>query len=241
MLTLLQKFLLHNDPIHAGFTAMGIAAAAPLSDGFGWRGPGRMMLFRGDSRDAIDKTRPVGVAASSAHTIDVRDGVELADGTHFFQAIPYGPFGVAGVPSIETPQIVSVVIASGSPEDLRPAAPRGLKATVKSGGAIMLSWQFVAAISRPDIASFEVFSDNATGTVDYGTPIATINAKLGRHGEGLYCWEGVFSDGVTYKFGVRSGTSGDVDDGNVATVTATADASEPHAGVIDTLTLGDDE
>lgn len=239
--SLLTRWLAHYDPIHHGWTPAGIAAGSVLLAGEGWRGGGRTMLFKGTTRSSIDRNYPVGTAGSDAASIALREGVELAVGTHYFQAVPFGPGGAAAVVDATRPQIVAVVVTDDGLDLLRPAFPRGLRAQAIAAGYIRLTWEFVAMRSRPVPASFAVYCDSGSGTVDYDTPLSTVRARIGRGGEGLYTMASQFADGLAVKFVVRAVTKGGVDDGNVVEATATADAQEPSAGAIDALVLGEDQ
>lgn len=240
-LTLLQRWLAHYDPAGRGWSAMGIAAGAHAVGGLGWIGGARTLLFRGATRATIDRTHPVGVAPSSESSIAVRADIELADGTHYFQAIPYGPGGVAAVVNASRPQIVAVVI-DGGVVDPKPEPVRQLRATPEAGGEVTVGWTFLHSAGRVVPDEFAVFTDAGGGTIDYETPVAVVARRLSASGEGEYAWRSeAFADGLAVKWAVRSRITDGADDGSTTEVTCTADASAPTAGAVTAATLGEDE
>jgi len=243
-LTLFERWLVHYDPIHHGVTPMGIAGGVRLRQGRGWCQPGGVtLLFVGDTAAAIDLTHPIGVAGPEAVSIAPRADIELAAGTHFFQAVPYGPGGVAAVIDPANRQIARVVYDENGATLPGPAAPRHLVAVAIAGGKFKLQWSYMPAPTRSQVASFRIYSDGGGGTVDYQTPIGTRAARLSLEGEGEYAWTTPtgYDDGETILFAVRALGMNDVEEANTVQAAAVADDAAPEAAEIDAVVLGEDE
>lgn len=128
-------------------------------------------------------------------------------------------------------------VLTGVPPTLRtgiPNVPGNLQAKSVVSGQITLSWAYNAYGESAKGTQCNVYYDNATGTVDYTTAIATVN--IPDHDLGRYNWVRSFSYTTTaaltnsswYTFGVRAEDVGAVEEGNTVTISAKADATAPN-------------
>ncbi len=134
-------------------------------------------------------------------------------------------------------QVVAVAFASGSLTAF-PASPRILLAEASAGGKVTLAWLYEPADeSGGPGAAFEarVYYDNATGTVDYSTPLDTV--VMGSPTEvDWHEWESdALVDEQEYRFAVRVATAAHpagIEDPNTHEVTVTPDSDSPDAPVL---------
>ena len=240
MLTNLERWLAHYDPLTFGATRMGLLGSV-LAQGKGPGMPGGLtVLFRGSASDAIDTDTPVGAAGPESASITVRPGVEVAAGTHFFQAIPYGPGGFPAVVG-SPPQIVEVIYDEFGAVLPLPPGPRHLRVAAIAGGRFKLQWSYLQEPSRPRAARFNVYSDGGGGTVDYENAVGTLTVSLRLNGEYAWIDETGYADGTAVKFGVRSETADDREEENTNVATGIADDQAPAEAEITDYTELDDE
>jgi hypothetical protein len=112
--------------------------------------------------------------------------------------------------------------------NMRPNSPMGLDGRATAGATVELGWMYSTILPEAERGTcdhFNIYYDNATGTIDYGTIIDTVTLTSGR----MTWTSGALTDGNTYKFAIRAATSGDVEDRNTDTVSVTADSTAPAA------------
>jgi len=134
-------------------------------------------------------------------------------------------------------QVVGLSFEAGAPAAL-PAWPLRVKAEAIAGGKVRVSWWY-----RPDQeylgpgAAFEarIYYDNATGTVDYATPLDTL-AMGAPEDPDVWEWTSdALVDDQEYLFVVRIATAahpGGVETQNTDEHAATPDSSVPDAPVL---------
>ncbi len=229
---LLDKWLAHYDPIHRGFTPDGIANG--LTATAGWFFPrikGGYNLRRAVGRKPTAADPVVGAAGYDAATIgNFAWQGHSASTTYFYRVNAIGPGGVEEL-GIDT--VVRVEFdAAGALVAPRPNPPTNLRLDLEAGGVFRLGWTYSEAGQEIAPSSFRVYHDNGTGTVDYGTVIATVSF-VARKFHYAYVSAG-FADGVKRAWSVRSVSAAGTDDGNTDAVVGTADALGPpvHPAVL---------
>lgn len=226
MSELLNTWLVYYDPIHRGWTRQGIACGVCTRVGYGFGlVRGGYLLFRGvGSPEAIDRSAPVGAAGSAAATVTNFVWRRHAAATVYYYAVAAvgggGVVGEAAYPAVRVEFDGSGLVVPG-----RPNHPAGLSAAAASGGRFVLTWRYDAAEQAAEPVRFEVFHDNGTGTINYGSPAAQIAYVRRQY---LYSWvSDAFGDGLVIRWAVRAVAADGTDDGNVEVVAARADAAGP--------------
>ncbi len=69
------------------------------------------------------------------------------------------------------------------------------------GRRVTLAW---AASASGDVAAYRIYHDNRTGTVDYTTGVAEVDAKPGGRPLATYAWVSGDLAGGAWRFGIRS-------------------------------------
>ena len=225
MSDLLTKSLTHYDPLRRGFTRTGLANAMRLTRGRFWsRIAGGYNLRRAIGRRPTSDDPVVGAAGSDA--VSIVNFTWQSHGpstTYTYRLNAVGPGGVEEVG--ETNRAHVAFDAGGALIGLRPNAPTNLRVSLESGGRFRLAWTYSEADEEVSPTEFRVFNDNGTGTVDYGTVVATLTARARKF---HYDWlSSAFADGATRIWAVRAASAGGVEDANINVVTGTADAAGP--------------
>jgi len=240
---LISKWAAARDPVHRGLSLRSVATGMSLTRGRSWvMVAGGYLLARGTSVAGIDRTRLVGARLAGATTIAPFAWIGQAPSTtYFYELVAVGAGGVEAVANAQDRQIVRVVTgADGQVGSPMPASPRSLRVAALSGGRLRVSWQYVPG-STP-AATFRIYSDGGTGTVDWQTPVGQVAVRLSSAGEGSYAWTSqAFAHGTTVKFGVRAATSAGVEDDNTTVAMGQADAVGPEAHAIAAVDWGADE
>ncbi len=225
---LFDKWLAHYDTIHRGYTPRGIANGVTATGGVSFpRVPGGYNLYRGiGGAESIDFDHPVGAAGRGATAIANFGWCPHAGGTVYAYAVK--SIGGGGVESAASwPAAVAEFDVYGSLLGVRSNGPTDLSVQPASGGAFMLRWVYASRYEEAEPASFQVFHDSGTGTVDYTTVVGQVGYVRGR-AHFSYGSSG-FSHGVRVIWGVRAVTAGGVADGGVLEAFGWADASAPAA------------
>jgi hypothetical protein len=244
-LTLLQRYLLHADPIHRGFTRAGIANAVTLTHGRSFpRILGGFNLRRGTAPAVIDDL--VGASGPDASSIAMFGWVpQAADTTYWFECAAIGGGGVetAAAATATDPQRVRVrTDGTGAVPSPVPGAPRGLRVDPRAGGVLRVQWTHAVTGHDAQAALFNVYHNNGTGAIDYDTPLATVTARAAMAGLGIYEYvTAAYVDGTTVQFGVRAESAAGDEELNTVTAAGTADATGPADHEIESVAYGEDE
>lgn len=176
-------------------------------------------IFRGDSADGpVDYAAPVATVTTLTWT---GSALPLGSTTRFAVR---ARDTVTGLTELNTDAVATIAVdAAGADLAGLPAAPAGVLAAAIAGGAVRVDWAWPYA-RGPYPTGFRVYTDGGTGTVDYAAVRATaVFAGPGVPGRATVAG---LADGTTCKFAVRAhNASGE--ERNVATATATADATPP--------------
>jgi len=119
--------------------------------------------------------------------------------------------------------------ATGADVTAKPNHPTEFSVAPLAAGEFRLEWAYNTTGQGATPTHFNIYHDAGTGTVDYATVIDTVTLTSGVETHYRYDTSGgAFTDGETYRFAVRAATAADaVEDGNILTVSATADATAP--------------
>ena len=223
---LLSKWLTYWDPIHRGWTPLGIANGVCTTNGFFFpriRGGYNLRRYTGGTPDA---TAPiVGAAGADTNTIKTFGWVIHEPG----QSYVYRLTAVSGG-GVENWRDEVVTVAdfqvNGSWSGGRPNSPMDLRVTPAAGGKFLVRWTYASQGQVKAPAGFNVYTDGGSGEVDFGTVYRSVVYRVGElHYDTL---SGSFPQGTRVGFAVRAEASSPVvEDTNGNIVFAWARASGP--------------
>jgi len=218
--SLLRRFLNVWDPIFCGFTAKGIADAMPALGGWGFaRRAGGYNLYRGEgATPTVNYDLAVGAASASQSQIANFPTYPYSVSTiHWLGIRAISP---GGAEEANTDRVLRIETdADGVPLGLVPNPPVNLAVYPRAGGIFVIAWEHDPRREQTPPASWRVYHDNGTGTMNWTTPIATVT------GTGYVT--GAYADETTVKFGARALSAADVEETNTNVVSAVADAAGP--------------
>jgi hypothetical protein len=230
---LLGKWLRHYDPIHRGWTPVGIANGVSATSGFFFpRVAGGYNLYRGvGGLAAVDFSDPVGAASGAATSVRNFSWRGHASSTAYVYALR--AVGAGGVEAMHDEAFAGVAFDAGG-NWLGPLANAvvGLRVEALSGGRFAVRWGYDSANEGAAAESFRVYHDNGMGTVDFGTVLGTVTRRVGAvHHEFV---TGAYGHGARVLFAVRSVTGGGVEELSTAAVmgVALADGPPVHGTVL---------
>jgi hypothetical protein len=230
---LLDKYLLHYDPLWLGAGLRGLANGmhATLGQLFPRCGGGYNLYRGAGGVEAVDFEVPVGAAGRGA--TEIRNFPERGhdtEVTYWYALRPIGPGGV------EQPDVAEWALvgfdAAGALIDPPVRAPWDPRAEPLKEGRFRISWRHYAAADGAGLPQFRVYTDNGSGTIDYGTVVAAVPFRMMRR---EYAYEsGAFGDGTLVRWAVRAVNSNGQEERNTLWVSARASHSAPAAnpGVI---------
>ncbi|NOX58651.1 MAG: hypothetical protein GXP29_07305 [Planctomycetes bacterium] len=226
MSELLERWLLHYDSIHRGWTPAGIANGVTATNGFAFpRIMGGYNLYRSPVGAAASDPQLIvgasGANASSIETFAWAIAPALSDQRFILRSIGGG--GVESAPSSDEVGVAFDIL--GNPEPLVPNAPHDLSIDQSAAGSFTLTWSYSEHRQGAAPVLFSAFTDGGAGIVDYGISIGDVayRARGGRYSfvTGPHSHDGEFA------FSVRAVTAAGDDDGNVQVVAGLADALAP--------------
>lgn len=219
--TLLERFLETYDPQYLGRRPWQWSAGMAATLGRAWTGiMGQHNLYRGTG-GVVDYDVPVGaVSPTDADPDTVRNypTFPLAASTEYVFAVR--AVGRGGAEEQNTDLVHTLTTdADGAPLGPAPNPPINVTAAPQAGGKILLAWQTSPRGEAARAASFHIYHDDGSGTVDFSEPLASTVRRS-------YLTD-AYADGTTVKFVVRAVSADDVEEANTNTVSATADAAGP--------------
>ncbi len=223
MRNLLDRWLIHYDPIHRGWTPGGIANGVCATNGFAFpRVAGGYNLYRREVGEQVIEI--VGAAGANADRIQnfswaVADALDEV-------CFELRSIGGGGVESAATGVGVDVEFDSlAQPDALRPNVPQNLAVERRAGGRFEILWQYGERDQEVAPELFRVYTDNASGVIDYKNPIGEV-AYIARQRHFTFL-TGTHTHGLTLLFAVRAFALGGEHDGNESTAAQWADAIAP--------------
>lgn len=232
---LLERWLLHYDPIHRGYTQRGIANGVTATCGWGFpRVGGGYNLYRSVNGAAVDGDRPVGAAGRSATSIESFSWRPHAVSTDYAYSVR--SIGGGGVESADSEGVLAAFDGVGALIGPAPHAASDVAVRAISGGRFEVRWRYDAAGEAVAPAMFRLFHDGGSGTVDYGTVVGTVTYGACR---ALYAYvSGGFGHDVRRVWGVRAVSDEGVEEENELTAAAWSDDLAPSVGSVLHVGLG---
>lgn len=236
---LLSKWLVHYDPIHRGYTVAGMANGVTATNGWSFpRMSGGYNLYRGQGVGApIDPANPVGAAGASAASIsNFSWRPHRTEDTYGYVVAAIGGGGVESAPS--HPTRIAEFDVTGGLIGLRPNSPTGLTVTPLAAGRFELGWIYISEGQEAAPSLFRVYTDNASGPVDYQNAIGSVSYVRGKiH----YTFTTApYDQDARYTFAVRAESSEGVQDGNLVQRIGWTDRQAPEAHPLVTLSCVED-
>lgn len=246
-MTLLERCIAICDLQYLGDRLWHWTGGMGATLGEAWPGlSGQYNLCRGEGAEAIDFANPVGATSpTAADPLALRlypTWQQKASTRYTYAMRAIGPGGVESIDVPASPPIVVRTDADAEVVGPLPPSPRRQGAQPRAAGMLLVRWDYLRTSELTPATQFRIYSDAGTGVMDYITPEATIAARKGQAGEGLYQVEvGPFGHGLTVQVVVRSVSAAGVEDLNEVTISAIADAEGPAAHQVDSLAYGVDE
>jgi hypothetical protein len=200
----------YKDALFGGMTSNAFKLGTVLSLGWFWvRRDGCAILYRGSSFWTIDFDNILLVTKSEPIEIQVPSYISHEDGQTYYYAVRRAN----GFGCLEL-GLQGVAKAAFDNEGVllkpRPNVVYGLKAEQQTSSSVRLSWYYCPLAQESEPASFNVYSDNGTGEIDY----ENATAVTGYEGKGFYSCDVTVAGEGRYSFAVRAedkaGTEGDI-------------------------------
>ena len=180
VISLLDRWLAHYDPIHRGLTPRGIANGLCATGGFAFpRIRGGYNLYRSTAEMPPTEGAPVGAAGADATTVRtfswIRHG---ADSCYVYRLTSLNGGGAENV----CDEIVCIACfdADGRWVGPRPNGVSDLRLNLLAGGRFEVAWSYSREGEQVEPAHFEVFHDGGSGQVDFDTVVGTVAYRRGR-------------------------------------------------------------
>lgn len=136
-----------------------------------------------------------------------------------------------GVEDANDTQVVTIETdGDGVPVVPVPNPPILVTARPVAGGKIALTWAYSSVGQQAQVASWNIYHDNGTGTVSYASALGSASSPA--------YLTAAYSHGTAVIFVVRSATADGDEEANTNEVTATADAEGPEDIGAPTISAG---
>lgn len=181
-----------------GTTANAFKLGTALTGGWFWvRVSGCSILYRGEDLNAID----FNIILAVVNTSRIQPPPYIrhdANSVHFYLVRRANAFGM--LEQTYSAAVKVEIDADGNLTSSRPNGIFGLTAEQLAAGCAQLAWFYCALDRKSNPASFKIYSDGATGRVDYGNPLATVKYQ----GRRFYSFKTAPLDAGTYLFTVKT-------------------------------------
>lgn len=158
-----------------------------------------MRQWSGDKLPRPEYPQTVGLAKRPATTVDEMAGVTRSDGvTYWLEADRVSPAGIVASRSGRGAQ--PVAYAAGAWVGLMPNTPHLVCARQRPDGGLTLTWRYNPAGQQVAPATFEVYSDSGTGTLN-AVALGSVTYVPGRE---LYVYDVAGSSFDGWQFVVRA-------------------------------------
>lgn len=223
MSSLLTHWLSHYDSIHRGWTPRGIANGVCATNGFAFpRVAGGYNLYRRDN--GSQETVVVGAAGANADRVE--NFVWAAAGADDDVRFELRSIGGGGVESAASGLKVDVQFDGlAQPNAVKPNSPDGLTIERRAAGRFELTWRYRDRDQEVAPVFFRIFTDNATGVIDYKNPVGEVAYQPRRIAYSFLTVS--HSHGTTFQFVVRAVAESGAHDGSTVAVAQWADAVPP--------------
>lgn len=206
------------DNNQANATAEAIALGRRMSDlslamlagpGFLWARPDGLAVLRrwsGTKYPVPYMPEIVGHEPEAATSITSAVGATYANDTVYWHIIErFSPSGIAAPAYLEDAE--PVVWGASGYVGAVPNTPVNVRVVQVTGPKALVTWQYNPAREQATPATFEIFSDAGTGTMDWSTVVASVSYVAGL---GSYAWRsGVLTAG-SRQYSVRAKTAGGI-------------------------------
>jgi hypothetical protein len=225
MITLLQRWLAHYDPIHRGWTPAGIANGVCATAGFFFpRVRGGYNLRRAVDSVPDESDLIVGAAGADDQSIFTFNWVTHQASTHYGYRLTVISGG--GVENFDDELIVRTEFdQNGDWVGLRPNSPGDLRVAPSASGKFVLRWTYTPQGQQAEPSTFRIYNNGVSGEIDFDNVVATVDYRMGSlH----YSYESAaYEHGTCVKWAVRAASSAGVEEDNENTVLDWVDASAP--------------
>ncbi len=222
---LLSKWLVHYDPLHRGWTLTGIANGVGATCGFFFpRIAGGYNLRRAVGQLPDGLAVIVGAAGATAETIETFPWVTHDAGvTYTYRLVAVSGGGCEDLIDEVTTQ--AAFDGAGEWLGARPHAPADLQVTPLSGGRFRLGWTYTPEGEQAAPASFRVYHDAGTGSMNFSQVVGTVDYRRGRLHYAFTSES--FAEGTRVGFVVRAISAAGAQEPNERVVRGLADAAAP--------------
>ena len=203
----------------------GIANGVCATSGYSFpRIRGGTLLRRAVGSTAGASAEVVGAAGADEGTIKTFGWVTHgANTTYTYRLTAMSGGGVENVTDARSATLVFDGSAAWSGALPNPVSD--LRARPSANGTFVARWTYNREAEQSEPATFRVYHDSGTGTIDYGSPVATVAYVRGQF-HYRYA-SGSFADGTRVKWAVRARSSAGVEEANDVVALGVADATAP--------------
>lgn len=228
--TLLDKWLLHYDSVHRGWTRAGIANGVCATCGFSFpRIRGGYLLRRAVGRAPDESSEIVGAAGADADSVGTFPWIVHAANTTYV----YGLSAISGggvENRLEQSPAAARFDELGRWTGELPNAPADLRADAAEGGTFRVRWSHCGEDEQARPAGFRIYHDAGMGTIDYRAVVAVVGY---RRGQVNYEYISLpFGHDVRVRWAVRAFSVNGVEELNEQTADGVARAHPPPAPAV---------
>jgi len=213
-----------KDLLLNGFTSNGWKLGLVLSQGWFWyRIGGITVLYRGQSMEQIDFANILTLAAKDAGQIQPPVYVGHESGSTYFYVVRM----VNNCGDEEQTMSAAVKVSLGDDGELKPPRPNSifeLTAKQSLSGKVRLLWFYYPLDQKSAPKSFNIYTNNGTGEVDYENAIGTIDYA----GLRFYEYYSMELAAGEYLFVVRAVNAGGIEDESSARICLGIDTASPQ-------------
>jgi hypothetical protein len=202
-----------QDVLVGGMTSNAFKLGTALSQGWFWMRPsGCATIYRGASVDTVDFEIVLAVSDADADSISPQSVAHSASSVYYYVFRRVNCCG-----DEEMSLNAAVRVAFDGDGDLIAAGCNGIfdiKAKQIAGPRVVILWYYCPASQGQPCSGFEVYGDNASGTIDYNNAIEMIDYI----GPRFYVFESSLLSAGQYQFCIKAVPGGetvvaiDVDD-----------------------------
>jgi len=183
--------------LYGGDSPNGVKLCMGLTEGDFWaRNKGAVILYQGLAETQMDFENIVAAVNASDETIAVKPN--MAEGYNLFIIRKTNCCGDEEKTISASTNIV--IDNQGQIVEPGPNRPVAVRAIQVEGNRILLKWFYEPVNQAEPIAGFNIYYDNATGVVDYETPLAAVEYA----GRNFYSYLSSELAGERYRFCIKA-------------------------------------
>lgn len=221
---LLASWLRWYDPVHRGWTPLGIANGICMTNGFSFpRIRGGYNLYRAIEHIPSRGAEPAGAAGSTASRLRTFPWIRHNNDTHYQYRLV--PVGGGGVENWTDETVVSFMTdEEGDWKGSVPNAPTDLQVVPLSQGRFRVRWTYCPQGEEVEPSGFRLYTTHE-GVLDYGSIAASVPFASGRiHFEHI---TPSYEDGERVGWAVRASSAAGHEERNMHQVYAFARSQPP--------------